>query len=458
MLNISKQKVSRDQLETDAKWSALNILNDQAYNRIVVRFLVIIFVILFLGLLLPWTQNIRAKGFVTSLSPTERHQSINSFIDGRIEKWFVKEGDLVQEGDTIVFLSEIKNDYLDPKLIARTEQQLKAKENSVESYSSKVRALDNQIDALIKTKRLKMEQARNYIKQAQFKVSSDSAAVIATENEYTIAERQYNRTQELYDQGLKSLTDLENKRVKFREMSAKLTEVKNKLLESQNKLINAEVELVSIDNQYRDKLAKAESLKYETMSAMFEAEGEVTKIQNRVMNYSLRSGMYYILAPQTGYIRRANKTGLRETVKEGEELVEITPSDYSLALEMYVNPVDYPLMKKGQHVRIQFDGWPAIIFSGWPSTSFGTFGGTVEAVDQFVSDNGQFRVLIRPDDSDKIWPDQLRMGAGAKVIALLQDVPLWYEIWRQINGFPPDYYTLNPEMESNKSDTKKKDK
>jgi len=23
----------------------------------------------------------------------------------------------------------------------------------------------------------------------------------------------------------------------------------------------------------------------------------------------------------------------------------------------------------------------------------------------------------------------------------LNDVPVWYEIWRQINGFPPEYYT-----------------
>jgi hypothetical protein len=23
---------------------------------------------------------------------------------------------------------------------------------------------------------------------------------------------------------------------------------------------------------------------------------------------------------------------------------------------------------------------------------------------------------------------------------LLNDVPVWYEIWRQLNGFPPEYY------------------
>ena len=31
------------------------------------------------------------------------------------------------------------------------------------------------------------------------------------------------------------------------------------------------------------------------------------------------------------------------------------------------------------------------------------------------------------------------MGSGVYGWALLDDVPVWYELWRQINGFPPDY-------------------
>jgi hypothetical protein len=32
------------------------------------------------------------------------------------------------------------------------------------------------------------------------------------------------------------------------------------------------------------------------------------------------------------------------------------------------------------------------------------------------------------------------MGNGAKGIALMKNVPIFYEIWRNINGFPPEYY------------------
>jgi hypothetical protein len=107
---------------------------------------------------------------------------------------------------------------------------------------------------------------------------------------------------------------------------------------------------------------------------------------------------------------------------------------------MFVRPLDLPLLAAGQKVRFLFDGFPAIVFSGWPQASSGTFGGVIVAVESNVSVNGKFRVLVKEDTNDKPWPKQLKIGAGAQGIALLKDVPVWYELWRNINGFPPDYY------------------
>ncbi len=94
-----------------------------------------------------------------------------------------------------------------------------------------------------------------------------------------------------------------------------------------------------------------------------------------------------------------------------------------------------------------FDGFPAVVFSGWPEASYGTFGGKVAAIESSVSTNGKFRVLVSEDSLDKKWPRQLKMGTGAQGMALLKDVPIWYELWRNINGFPPDYYKPNQQKE-----------
>ena len=72
----------------------------------------------------------------------------------------------------------------------------------------------------------------------------------------------------------------------------------------------------------------------------------------------------------------------------------------------------------------------------------GTFGGKVNRV--FPTDDGfgNFRVVVTPDnhfDREDGWPDNryLRQGVRANGWVLLKQVPLGYEIWRQLNGFPP---------------------
>jgi len=155
--------------------------------------------------------------------------------------------------------------------------------------------------------------------------------------------------------------------------------------------------------------------------------------------------MYYILAPQDGQIVQAKKAGIGEIIKESEMLVNIVPDKMQYAVELFVRPVDLPLVAKGQNVMFLFDGFPAIVFSGWPAASSGTFSGTIASVEKNVSVNGKFRVLVAEDPKQKPWPVELKMGIGANGLALLNDVPVWYELWRNINSFPPHYYASGTE-------------
>lgn len=451
MLNITSNTIKEHFLHK--RFPALNLVENRHSDKLLLRTLATLFLIALLAMFLPWTQNIRSRGNVTALRPDQRPQTIHSVIAGRIEKWYVQEGDLVHKGDTILFISEIKDEYFDPQLLSRTEQQIKAKEQTVDSYIEKVKALDAQITALLQTRTLKMEQAKNKLVQANLKVQSDSIDLKAAVINHEIAVEQFRRGEQMYKEGLKSLTDLEGRKLKMQEAEAKKIAQENKLLTSANEVLNARIDLTAIEAEFRDKISKAESDKYTAMSMLYDSEAIVTKMQNQYMNYSVRSGFYYITAPQDGYVTKAIQTGIGETVKEGAGIVSIMPAKYDLAVEMYVRPIDLPLVQKGSHVRIQFDGWPAVVFSGWPNVSYGTYGGEVFAIDNFISDNGQYRVLVVPDPNDHPWPDALRVGAGTNNMALLKDVPIWYELWRQVNGFPPDYY--NPVQTSNKTPEKK---
>ena len=212
------------------------------------------------------------------------------------------------------------------------------------------------------------------------------------------------------------------------------------MLTSRNELLNTKVEINRIEAEYAEKGAKSNSDKFTAMSNQFDTEAQVNKLENQFVNYAIRNGLYYITAPQDGYVNRTLQAGIGETVKEGTQLVSIMPAKYDIAVETYVSPTDMPLIHKGEKVRIWFDGWPTIIFSGWPNMSYGTFGGKIVAVERFISPNGKFRVLIAPDPADHAWPKQINIGSGAQTLALLNNVPVWFELWRTLSGFPPNYY------------------
>lgn len=438
MLNISYNQLNKKvNLNKYSAYTRVHhIKHFKYFNRFLAAFAIIGVIILFL----PWTQTVSGTGFVTTLTPDQRPQTIQSPIPGRIEQWFVREGDYVAKGDTILFISEIKNEYQDPRLVERTQQQRDAKSNAVVSYQGKVLALEDQISALKNERGLKTQQVQNKLIQAQYKIKSDSIDLVAAKTNRDIAQQQLNRAKTLQEEGLKSTAEVEDKRLKFQETEAKLIGQENKLLASKNELINARLDINRTAAEYSEKISKIQSDKFSASSAQFDTEAQVSKLENATANYELRDKMRFILAPQNGFINKAIKAGIGETFKEGEQLVGIMPADYDLAIETFVEPIDLPLIHVGENIRVQFDGWPAIVFSGWPDASFGTYGGKVVAVETFISTNGKFRVLVAPDNNTEKWPKNVRVGSGARTIALLKDVPIWYELWRKLNGFPQDYY------------------
>ncbi|MEN9511519.1 MAG: hypothetical protein RLZZ370_1338 [Bacteroidota bacterium] len=411
------------------------------------RLLWAVLIIIVVFMFLPWTQNIRSNGKVTTLLPGQRPQEVQTVIGGRLVQWMVREGDTVRKGDTIVLISEVKDNYLDPGLLDQTERQVKSKEQSLEGYGSKVNAISRQITNLEAIQDLKYRQAKNKVAQEKLKLNADQAELQAARTDLSIARTRYSRDSILLIQGLKSPLDLESRKLKLQESIAKLNAMENKYDITKAALANAEFELRNVVNEYGEKLAKAESERFSAVSGQMETEAEIAKLRNTLSNYKIRSGFYVVTAPQDGIITRALTAGIGETVKEGEAICSIMPLQYRLAVEMYLEPMDLPLIRKGSKVRFLFDGWPALVFSGWPAMTYGTFPGAVVAIDPFPGKDGKYRVLVAPQANAKAWPDMLRVGSGARGIALLGQVPVWYEIWRQLNGFPPDFYygTVKPE-------------
>jgi multidrug efflux pump subunit AcrA (membrane-fusion protein) len=373
--------------------------------------------------LLPWQQNVQGRGAVTALRPQDRPQDVPALIAGRIEGWHVAEGEFVKKGQLLLTLSEVKESYLDPRIVERTAAQVEGKSGAVEAKRTKVDALAQQLAALEAARELGVVQARNTIAEVE-------AAITAAELDSVVAARQLERNRALFDQGLKSRVELESTQMRAQAANARL-------VKERQGLVNARLEVSAVDVGYAEKVAKVRSERSATLAEIGEGEADVAKLRSTHASLEIRNGMYRILAPQDGYVVRAIRSGVGEVVKEGEAVVTVLPATTQVAVELYIKPMDVPLLAPGRKVRLQFDGWPALQFSGWPSVAVGTFGGEIRIIDAVNAADGSYRALIVPDPTEDPWPAEVRVGSGVFGWAMLDEVRLGYELWRRLNGFPP---------------------
>ncbi|PTT77572.1 MULTISPECIES: HlyD family secretion protein [unclassified Chryseobacterium] len=406
-------------------------------------------------LFLPWTQNIKVMGNVSTLYQEQRPQQLNSPIPGRIIKWYVKNGDYVKKGDTLLQLSEVKEDYLDPLLVKRTEMQVEAKKGVRDYYEAKVGTTNSQIQALNSARDLKLNQLKVKISQLNNKLAGEEAELEAAKNELRMTSDQYERQKKMYDEGLVSLTQFQQRSVSYQNALAKKTATENKLAQTRQEIVNVSIEQNATIQDYNEKLSKTEGDRFQSMGQIEGSDGDIAKLENQVANYKARQGLYFVIASQDGQVVQINKAGIGEILKDGESIGIIVPEKVDYAVEIYIKPVDLPLVKEGQRVMCIFDGFPAIVFSGWPNSSYGTFAGKVIAVENNISANGMFKALVIQDKNEKQWPPKIKMGTGVQGIAILNDVPIWYELWRNINGFPPDYYEVKTEKSAKDEKAKK---
>ncbi len=423
MLNLSSNRIE-SMVPKDRLYSLRSLQTPKA-GKLLAKILFGLILIGVASLFLPWQQNIRGKGAVTALAPGNRPQTIETTIAGRIQQWKIREGQLVAKGDTIAILSEVKEKYFDPQMLQRLREVINSKESSLSSKNEKSKALNRQINALEDAMKSKIDQSKAKLDAEKFRFEN--------------AKNQYERNKKLFEAGNIPLT--------------KFQDIEYKYQGSEADFINAEIEIERVPAEYLDKINKAESDLNNTLAEQFDTEAELSKLRNEYVNMEIRSQQYFILAPQDGFVIKASQGGIGETIKEGDPLCTILPKSDDIAVEMFVEAMDVPLISKGRKVRIEFDGFPALQFSGWPSVSVGSFGGLVEVIDYTSTKPGQFRILVVPDKTDEQWPKQLRVGSGTKGWVMLNDVPIWWELWRQLNGFPTSLYK---EPEADKHDTGEK--
>jgi multidrug resistance efflux pump len=409
-----------------AGFEALDLPSSLRRVRFLSKALSFLFVLCFVAVaFLPWRQFIQGSGRVIAYNPLERTTVIEAPLAGRVQKSHVMEGQYVRQGDLLFELTDN-----DPNLLVNLQQQLLLARQRQDAAKERLDSLNGQVSELERGMPLGIEAAR-----ARLDVARVSA---------TTASQQFQRIESLFkdQRGLASQRDFELAQLDRDRTAADLTR-------SEVELRRTEVDLRASLNSA---MASRDSAKADFASAdqaAISLEIQVNQTQNQK-----------VLAPRDGYIMRLQVTE-GTFLRAGSPLCTLIPQTSEPRVELYVSGNDMPLIQArvsdergnvisyGSPVRLQFEGWPALQLIGWPSLAVGTFGGEVILVDPTDNGQGKFRILVGPSpdvvtrDGKAVeirdWPENqwLRQGIRANGWVLLQEVPLWFEIWRQLNGFPP---------------------
>ncbi len=385
-----------------------------------------------LMLFVPWQQTAVTTGNIMAYSPDERELDIIAPIKGRVAEWHVQEGEVVEAGQLLVALQDN-----DPEYVNRLTEQRDLTEARERAAHAAIEATRQKIESLDRVRALSLEAMDAKIRMARHEVTAANKSLKGTQGELKAAELNLARKTKLNADGLSSDRDLELGQAKATKLEAEVASKRAKLEEKRAKVLSLRAERESKAADVDSKLAESRAKLSSEESKLAKASEELSKANVKLAQQTAQE----IVAPRGGLIQsiksKARSPGAY--IKAGDVLANLIPQTPSRAVDLRISGNDAPLVTPGRKVRLQFEGWPAVQFSGWPSVAVGTFGGEVAFVDAQSDKKGYFRVIVIPDKEDEPWPHPrfLRQGGRANGWIMLNEVSLGYELWRQVNGFPP---------------------
>jgi multidrug efflux pump subunit AcrA (membrane-fusion protein) len=415
------------------------------YGWWAVRILVLGF---FLLMFVPWTQTITVTGQLSAYSPYERPQDIEAQITARLKKWHVLEGVRVKQGELILELEDIDPSFMAPELLSLLDQQKVALEQTRKASLDRAIQLEKRIGEMENLVKAAVPSAEARVRESENRVRAAEQRIIAAKVAYDTAELNVDRHRQLATQGLVSQRELEVTIQSAIGSKAELKAAEALLKEAQQNMKGLSFGKDQVSADVIQQLLHAEAMRAEALAAAATAADQLASISLRLSNATQRRIYSRIVAPIDGTVVKMAQVGAGETVRQGEKLVRISPTSADKAAELVADGIDAPLLNPGRKVRLLFYGIPAIPLPAWPELMAGTFGGVIKVVDQVDDGKGNYRFWVVPDPDDRPWPEQSHVRQGTKVMAwvILNRVPLWYELWRRFNLFPPDYQEGPPSL------------
>ena len=390
-------------------------------------FILIFFIII---LFLPWRQSVQGEGELIAYHPGERVHFISATIDGFIDAFHVSENEHITKGMKLFTMVDLDKDYA-----KRVHSMRESLEQQYKNIEEEITVLDKNKANVIDQKGIRSKLFDTQTTQAEEKLKSLQMKRKAQLNSYEIELSNFKRIQQLYKEHIESKRNYER---------------------AENSYISAKTKLEKIDIDIEVQKRHLTMITQEKSQFLKEIENTIRSIDNSILSALNRLNVVQreqeqqlshiaryekseVLAEKDGYAMRILKNDKNTYIKKGEPVIQFSPDVSERSVLLKISDFNMPLIKEGLTVRIRFHGWPVLHIPGWPIIRFGTFGGIIKKVDPILHEKGYYYAYIIEDPNEP-WPpqEQLRVGTSSTIWVALSNVPIWYQLWRLMNAFPPN--------------------
>lgn len=321
-----------------------------------------------------------ANGKVIPVGNVKIVQSQNK---GAIKELDVKEGDYVEEGQTLVVLDTTKTqadvDQLKKQAayygmtVARLQAEMQdAPFTPPQDPEGLLEQKD--IDAqvtLYESRRAKLaaDQEKNLaaVQQAAASVEGSEAQLQKYRALQNVAQEKEDRLNELMQEDAISYFQLLEARATRVEYQRNADATEKSILEQQGKLAEAQDNFATTDSAYRQ----------ETMSQLVEAKRQLNAIQEELKKADETNQQSEIVAPISGRVNQLAVHTLGGVVSEGQALMMIVPDDATMEIEAYADNKDIGFIQQGQTAEVKVETF-----------NFQKFGMVNATVDEISPDAG----------------------------------------------------------------------
>ena len=290
--------------------------------------------------------------------PLRRMQSIQSLEGGILAELLVREGDIVEEGETIARLDPTRSQ----SAFLSTKSEITALTAEVARLQAEVLerpALDFGLDPNpAETTELRLFTARR---------TKLEASLTAMHAEQTAIQQQIDITRPLTANGSMS-------RITLLQLEQKNAEVDGRISEARN---------IYVQDAYQD---------------LAERRAKLLMMQQELIQKKDEFNRTEIHSPVSGRVNNINITTLGGVVQPGEPIMEITPTDDQLIIETKVHPRDVALIAPGMPASVKI--------TAYDFATYGDLRGTVmqiseDTVEESTPQGPQnfYHVMIKTEQS-----------------------------------------------------------